>query len=78
MAALYENGKIRHVGQFNDLEDEMCAFSTVGYTGAGSPNRADAWIWVLTELFPGLVRGEVTKPKAPSNAARVRGGWMGR
>lgn len=32
--------------------------STIGYTGGFSPNRADAWIWVLSELFPGLTKGE--------------------
>lgn len=54
-SALYEQGKIRHLGLFPELEDEMCAMSTFGYTGTGSPNRADAWIWVLSELFPGLL-----------------------
>lgn len=55
-SALYADGKIRHVGVWQDLEDELTAFSTAGYTGPNSPNRADAWIWVLTELFPGLLR----------------------
>lgn len=54
-SSLYEAGKIRHAGNFRELEDELCAFSTVGYMGGLSPNRADAWIWVLTELFPGMV-----------------------
>lgn len=54
-SALYEQGKVRHVGEFRDLEDELVAFSTAGYTGEFSPNRADAMIWALTELFPGLV-----------------------
>lgn len=55
-SALYEDGKIRHVGVFQDLEDELTSFSTAGYTGPNSPNRADAWIWVLSELFPGLLK----------------------
>lgn len=54
-SALYEHGKVRHVGIFARLEDEMCAFSTSGYTGPGSPNRADAHIWALAELFPSMV-----------------------
>jgi phage terminase large subunit-like protein len=54
-SALYEQGKVRHVGDFRLLEDELCGFSTNGYTGEGSPNRADAWVWVLAELFPALV-----------------------
>ncbi len=57
ISALYEQGKVRHVGYFAALEDELAAFSTVGYLGSGSPNRADAVIWALTELFPGVVRG---------------------
>lgn len=53
-SALYEQGKVRHVGLFPQLEDELTALSTTGYTGTGSPNRADAVIWALAELFPGL------------------------
>jgi phage terminase large subunit-like protein len=54
-SALYEQGKIRHVGNFPKLEEELAGFSTYGYTGQGSPNRADALIWALAELFPGLI-----------------------
>jgi len=56
-SALYENGKVRHVAIFPKLEDELCAMSTTGYTGTGSPNRADAVIWGLSELFPALIAG---------------------
>lgn len=55
-SALYEQGKIRHAGEFPELEDELAAFSTYGYTGDASPNRADAWFWVLAELFGGIVK----------------------
>jgi phage terminase large subunit-like protein len=63
IGALYEQGKVRHVGYFNELEDELAAFSTVGYIGDRSPNRADAVIWALTELFPGVVAGPRNKLK---------------
>jgi phage terminase large subunit-like protein len=65
-SALYEQGKVRHVGIFAKLEDELCGFSTNGYTGTGSPNRADALIWSLSELFPALTNGavEVSDPYA--------------
>ena len=53
-AALYEVGKVRHVGMFAELEDELSGFSTHGYTGGESPNRADALIWGLAELFPSV------------------------
>jgi phage terminase large subunit-like protein len=55
IAALYEAGKVRHVGYFRELEDELAGFSTMGYMGTNSPNRADAAIWALSELFPGIV-----------------------
>lgn len=64
-SSLYEKGKIRHVGTFTELEDELTAFSTVGYMGGKSPNRADAWIWVLSELFPGMVNPR--KPTVQAN-----------
>lgn len=60
-SALYEQGKVRHVGVFPELEDELAGFSTHGYVGAKSPNRADALIWALAELFPSIVS---TKQKA--------------
>lgn len=57
-SALYEQGKVRHVGYLNRLEDELCSMSTTGYTGQGSPNRADAGIWALAELFPSVVKAK--------------------
>jgi len=60
ISALMEQGKVRLVGRFADLEDELAGFSTTGYTGAGSPNRADAFVWLVSALFPGVVRN---KPK---------------
>jgi hypothetical protein len=81
-SALYEQGKVRHNGHFNKLEDELTAFSAHGYTGTKSPNRADAWIWVLTELFPGLVRAPKKKDEAPKTRAinldlNSGNSWMG-
>jgi hypothetical protein len=75
-SALYEQGKVRHVGEYRLLEDELTAFSTVGYLGEKSPNRADAWIWVLTELFPGLVRAKKKRDDAQPKAPRVAVGNM--
>jgi phage terminase large subunit-like protein len=64
-SALYEEGKVRHVGLFPKLEDELCAFSTGGYTGPRSPNRADAHIWGLAELFPAMTRAAPAPPAEP-------------
>ena len=75
VSALYEQGKVRHVGNFHKLEDELAGFSTVGFTGGKSPNRADALIWGITELFPGLVKAP--KPKLEmKREATPNIGWM--
>lgn len=65
VSALYEQGKVHHVGHFADLEDQMTNFTASGYVGEGSPDRADALVWALTELMldatPGgwiLTRGD--------------------
>ena len=47
-AALYEQGRIHHAGAFAELEDQM-----VSYDGSGkSPDRMDALVWALANLFP--------------------------
>jgi phage terminase large subunit-like protein len=61
-SSLYEQGKVRHVGMFPELEDELSGFSTTGYTGSRSPNRADALIWGLAALFPAITGATAKKP----------------
>lgn len=61
-SALYEQGKVRHVGRFSPLESELTAFTTYGYVGGDSPNRADALIWALAEIFPGVIAGPKKDP----------------
>jgi len=51
IAALYEQQRVRHMGAFPALEDQLCAFTTEGYVGEGSPDRADALVWALSELM---------------------------
>jgi hypothetical protein len=56
VAALYERGKVYHVGEFPQLEDQMCSFTT-GFDRKAhgySPDRVDALVWALTDLFPAL------------------------
>lgn len=55
VAALYEAGRVQHVGQFARLEDQLCGLMAGGdYEGPGrSPDRADALVWALTELMLG-------------------------
>lgn len=50
VAALYEQGKVSHVGAFEQLEDQCCNFASGGYEGEGSPDRADALVWAITDL----------------------------
>ena len=79
-SALYEQGKVRHVGRFVKLEDELSGFSTHGYTGGRSPNRSDALIWGLAELFPRMTKVERPKAdKAIRHNYQYAGGaaWMG-
>ena len=59
-SALCEQGKLRLIGYFPELEEELAGFSTHGYVGNGSPNRADAMIWALAELFPAMVKAPKT------------------
>jgi len=53
ISALYEQGRIHHVGSFDLLEDQMCTFSVdqVRNSSTGSPDRVDALVWGITELF---------------------------
>ncbi len=51
IAALYEQGKVSHVGAFPDLEDQLANMTAAGYVGEASPDRADALVWALTELM---------------------------
>jgi phage terminase large subunit-like protein len=48
IAALYERGLVHHHGAMPELEDQMCQFDGIGK----SPDRMDALVWALTELFP--------------------------
>jgi phage terminase large subunit-like protein len=78
IAALYEQGRISHVGTFAALEDEMVNFGPNGMAGEASPDRVDALVWALTELFPAIVKKVVkTVPAPKSNDYHSPQGWMG-
>lgn len=62
VAALYEQGRVKHVGAFPELEDEMCDFGLGGLSSGRSPDRVDALVWALSTLM-------LTKEGKP----RVRG-----
>ncbi len=50
VAALYEQGRVKHAGVFAALEDEMCDFGLDGLSGGRSPDRLDALVWAVTAL----------------------------
>ena len=54
VSGLFDLGKAHLCGRFPELEDQMASFSTAGYTGDKSPDRADAMVWGVTAL--GVVR----------------------
>lgn len=77
ISSLTEQGKIRFAGTFQELEDELCSFTTSGYIGEKSPNRADAFIWAMSELFPGIVKEEKRKKeRTPRTHYSGSGAWM--
>lgn len=47
VAALYEQGRVRHRRGLGALEDQMCRMSVLGHAGRGSPDRVDALVWAL-------------------------------
>jgi phage terminase large subunit-like protein len=52
IGAMYERGEVAHVGSFPELENEITQFTPYAYEGGDSPNRADALVFALSELFP--------------------------
>lgn len=56
IAALYEQGRVHHVGTFAELEDQLCQW----VPGDKSPDRLDAMVWALTSL--GLAGKPYEKP----------------
>lgn len=76
---LFEDGRVRIVGYLPELEEEMLGFSTRGYTGESSPNRADALFWALAELFQAVVKPRnkvAAKPVARYRTGGRASSWM--
>lgn len=51
VALRFETGKAKLAGTFPELEDQLCGMTYAGYEGQGSPDRADAMVWAMTELI---------------------------
>lgn len=73
ISALYEQGRVHHVGRFDILEDQMCLFSIDNIRSAsmGSPDRVDALVWGLTEIFD-KISGRA-RPLTADGKAKVKG-----
>lgn len=69
ISALYEQKRIHHVGRFDELEDQMCTFSVdnLRNESTGSPDRVDALVWGLTELFE-KIAGRARRAPRPEKA----------
>ena len=77
ISALYEQGRIHHVGTLPELEDQMTMFTperAADRSDGFSPDRVDALVWALTELFPGLAkRRKDDLPRIPAFSNPVTG-----
>lgn len=74
ISALYSIGQVSHVGSFPKLEDQMCQMTAGGYEGEGSPDRVDALVWALTELFPKMTTAKTVEVHVDLLGP---GSWMG-
>jgi len=81
IAALYALNKIGHVGTFPELEQQMCLMTAGGFEGDGSPDRVDALVWGMSQLFPAMVKNAAA-PSIPQFVPRptlhAPGAWQAR
>lgn len=79
ISALYAQQRVHHCGMFEALEDQMTSFTPdFDRNINGSPDRLDALVWAMTDLFPSLT-GKMGA-FGPGGDPRGRGGatsWMG-
>jgi phage terminase large subunit-like protein len=83
ISALYEQHRIHHVGRLDKLEDQMVTFSidNLKSSAFGSPDRVDALVWGLTDLFgriTGKRKADTEKPPKPAPVFSGQGAWLGR
>ena len=77
IAALYEQGRISHVGSFPELEDQMVLFTPMGIAGETTGDRVDSLVWGLTELFPSLIGKVDYAAQWADDGLNGGGSWMG-
>jgi phage terminase large subunit-like protein len=83
IAALYEQGRVSHVGSHATLEDQMVLFTPNGIMGDTTADRVDALVWALTSLFPDMISRSKTEWHDKFSPAylglfegHTPGGWM--
>lgn len=79
VSALYEQGRIHHIGSLATLEDQMIAFtpeSASDRKDGTSPDRVDALVWAYTELFPLITERTVTEEPEDDFYGRSPNAWM--
>jgi phage terminase large subunit-like protein len=82
VSAVFQQGRAHIVGSLPELEDQMIEFTpgSAANRANGSPDRVDALVWAVTELFPSVMTPakEFTAPRrAPIYAPHNSNGWMG-
>jgi phage terminase large subunit-like protein len=82
VSALYEQGRVSHVGSFPDLEDHMVLFTPLGIEGDTTADDVDALVWAMTELFPQIIHWHPptqveTKKKRNDYSSYTRSGDSG-
>lgn len=81
VAALYEQGRVHHVGAFTELEDQMATFTperAADRSDGYSPDRVDALVWALSALFPTMIEKVERKAYVPPPPPFGGNSWMGR
>ena len=72
VSALYEQNKIHHVGNFPDLEDQLCEW----VPGDKSPDRLDALVWLIYELLPDMLEDSfIVEGKSAGKRATADQDW---
>jgi len=72
VSALYEQGKIHHVGNFPDLEDQLCEW----VPGDKSPDRLDALVWLVYELMPDMLQDSfIVEGRSAGKRATANQDW---
>ena len=84
VSVLYERGLVHHAARFQELEEQLSGFTFEGFIGDASPDRAEALIWGMTELFGGSwgfeslpELGDLAEPRKPQAGEDVAAADVG-